>query len=872
MTSRETARSAAGLARQLSILERDVHQLKLRKPSLATSSIEDGAIDEYTQDGTLASSTGKQADGSHVSMPFTGPKPAAPVAPTLQAVPGAVEVRWNGKFTEAQVSSLDFKHVAIHLSTSPAVDTTPSGQVATIRGELGDVATLVAAAGTVYVALVAWTSAGKASEPSEVTSVTVPESVDAAALNGRLDTAETELEAAQGRLDTAETDISDAFGSLNTVDNRIATAKAQAAAAAQTMADTALNLANQLTAQAIAKGQSLVRNGDFEAGQDGWANNAWAAVEEGQSRSGTKALRMGPSTVNVWPQSEWVPATTGRTYYLEAWFKRSGTELAPNGVAFVIQPRTAAGGTATFIAGQVDASAIPTDSWVKVAATYTVTTTDATHIRFAPWTKASNNIYYVDDFLAIDVTEAHAASQAADAAQTAALAAHAAAGEAGAAAQAALTMAGTKSRVYYADTAASGTATAEGDLWRQRDAQEDIVAEWRWNGVPPAGAWVKTMISSSAISNLDVGKLTAGSAAINTLVSQKIAAAAGQFLELDVGQLRVTGTASIDQAVVDQLWTDVVRSRLITAQMISGDAINGMVITGSTVRNKATGKRVQMDSVGFRSFNAAGLETVRVDGENNLITGKITTNEPGQPGVILVPRSSSGVTGMWFSQNGTEDGNQPAIFTDASGNITIRPKVQTPLQTVFIMGNLIIKDKFTSEVGMSAQGPFYSSQGESVVQSLKIAAHPTSSVAPNAIIATSPYGVMYRSTSSRRYKKYISKWEPDPDGVLALVPKRWQDRKQADVPADSRYYVGFIAEEVAEVYPELVSFMDYEDGNGPVPESVDYERFCAVLTLKAQQQENRLAQLATENAELKDRLSAIESRLSALEPPPPAVP
>lgn len=170
----DVTRDAGWLAETLADQERRLSAVESRKAGLANSSIEDGAIDDYTLDGTLGGSTGKQFDGSHGSVSYSGPAPAVPVAPSLKARPGFVEVRWSGKFTGDAVSAMDFKHVAVHVSTTPTIDTTPSTQVATIRGELGDIATLAADAGMLYVCLVAWSAAGKSSTPSPVSEVLVP--------------------------------------------------------------------------------------------------------------------------------------------------------------------------------------------------------------------------------------------------------------------------------------------------------------------------------------------------------------------------------------------------------------------------------------------------------------------------------------------------------------------------------------------------------------------------------------------------------------------------------------------------------------------------------------------------------------------------
>lgn len=604
MSNDETRRGAEWLAGKLDEHARRLKLIETRKPGLAQSSIEDGAIDEYTADGTFASSVGKQEDGSHVAFPATGPTPVAPVTPTLKASPGLVEVRWSGKFVGDAVSTLDFKHVAVHVGTTPAVDTTPSTQVATIRGELGDVATIVATEGMVYVCLVAWTAAGKASAPSAVGAVAVPAPADAelisealtdldtkydgviaeaGQLDGRLDFAEADLVDSKDRLDTAEGQLTDAFGQLGTVDNRIDTAKtttlSTAAATAQTKADEARDIALAQVAQVIARGTSLVRNGDFEAGNDGWNQSGVGLhnVETGTARSGTKAMRIGPNPGgNVWPTSEWVPGATDRTYYMEMYVRRTGTEVKTLGVGFVVQAKTAVGGTGTVTPGRVDSSTINTTSFTKVSVTYKVATADAISVRFAPWIVAGNNTYHVDDFLVVDVTEAQAALDAAAIADGKAVAAQGLAGTADSNATAALTMAGSKSRVYYSTAVATGTGAGLGDLWRQRNGNNEIIAEWQWSGTPPAGSWVKQTVSGSNVSNMDIGFLTAGAAVMSQALIDKLVAGTASFQRADIKNLFAT-SGTLEQAVIDKLWADVVNAYKITTTMLAVGSFDNVV-------------------------------------------------------------------------------------------------------------------------------------------------------------------------------------------------------------------------------------------------------------------------------------------------------
>ena len=368
---------------------------------------------------------------------------------------------------------MDFSHVTVHASRLESFDPDATTQKATITGESGDTATLALDSGEWYFLLVAVSKAGKWSDPSDAVLAEVQDFLqdavtdalidldvkydgviqDAGQLDSRLTQAQADLADHNTRITDAETDLTNAFGQLGTVDARTEAAKqaaiTAAASDAQTKADTALAAANTQVAQVIARGTSLVRNGDFEAGNDGWGTNANASVATNTWRSGSKSMRLGPYTGgNTYPLSEYVPSATGRTYYLEGWFKRSGSEVVAQSVGFVVNVKTAAGGYASFVVGKVDSNAVPTGSWIKLTATYTTTTADITAARFAPWILATNNTYYVDDMLVVDVTEAQAALTKATDAQTAATNAQTAAGNAQTTANLALTSANGKTAIY----------------------------------------------------------------------------------------------------------------------------------------------------------------------------------------------------------------------------------------------------------------------------------------------------------------------------------------------------------------------------------------------------------------------------------------
>ncbi|QPZ39693.1 hypothetical protein [Paramicrobacterium chengjingii] len=150
-------------------------------------------------------------------------------------------------------------------------------------------------------------------------------------------------------------------------------------------------------------------------------------------------------------------------------------------------------------------------------------------------------------------------------------------------ADAALVSANGKQNIYYDSGDPSGTAP-DGSVWYKVDTSGTVIQQWQYVD----GAWVERPVSSEAIANLDVGKLTAGGAVIAELVAQAIASATASFQRADIKNLFVTAGATINEAVIDKLWADVVVARMLVAdKIISSEAIVdelvGKVITAVTI-------------------------------------------------------------------------------------------------------------------------------------------------------------------------------------------------------------------------------------------------------------------------------------------------
>lgn len=174
------------------------------------------------------------------------------------------------------------------------------------------------------------------------------------------------------------------------------------------------------------------------------------------------------------------------------------------------------------------------------------------------------------------------------------------------------------------------TGDAIGDTCRIQDPGTlDIVAEWKWNGT----AWERALVSGQQISNLDVGRLTAGSAAINELAARRIAGDVGKFLQISTDQLVVSGQATINTAVVQEIWSKIIHAQegefeRIKAGMISGNAFEGQTFTGGTFEGQViTGAQIQTAKTGGRVLlNPTGLFAYRNDGSESFRLEAATGN------------------------------------------------------------------------------------------------------------------------------------------------------------------------------------------------------------------------------------------------------
>lgn len=523
-------------------------QKRFQTPQLAYSSLEDGNILEHDADGQVVSSWGKQYDGTHNVVVVAGPTPPTPVPPQVSAIPGAFEVRWNGKFVGDEVSPLDLKHISVHLSQTSGAESFLD-QKATIRGELGDVATiLIPQEGTYYVRLVAWSLAGKASSFSEEVEVRAVKFIDTQTVDELLSKVDgVILEAGQlgEKLDQNTADL----------------------AANKLVVDDLKNVKLPAVEQSIADARTEV--GQINTNLGGRLTTAENSLTDAKNRLTTAEGRVNDAFVQI--DTAKSSASSAQTAASNAQTAADAAKSAADAAKSTADTAKTDAATAAGIAGgKADVliqSTTPAAAMQK-STTLWIDTTSSTN-KPKRWNGTAWII--VTDKAATDAATAAASAQSkADSAATAAAAADSkaqsaltAAGSAQSTADSALTMAGSKSVVFYSTSAPSGTGVKVNDLWRRIDASKNVIGEWYWTG----SAWQSSQITTTMISNLDVGKLTAGSGVIADLVAQSIAASTAAFQTVDVKNLFAT-TGTMTEAVINKLWADVVMSRKITTNML----------------------------------------------------------------------------------------------------------------------------------------------------------------------------------------------------------------------------------------------------------------------------------------------------------------
>lgn len=196
------------------------------------------------------------------------------------------------------------------------------------------------------------------------------------------------------------------------------------------------------------------------------------------------------------------------------------------------------------------------------------------------------------------------------------------------------------------------TQAPQNSVWYRTDASgadAKIIAVYTQTASPQGASWSARPITSEAIDNLDVGKLTVASGVINDLVAQHIAARSGQYITLDVSQLTVTEDTYLNDVLAEHI-----ASR--TGQFLTLD-VSDLTVFGNLTSAYPSGRNF--------TFGEGGLQFVDTDG-SILFNAPL---DPTQPFTFSGEALLQALTTLGnFSMQGTENElSQSARWTISNG-------------------------------------------------------------------------------------------------------------------------------------------------------------------------------------------------------------
>ncbi|WP_242089265.1 hypothetical protein [Curtobacterium sp. DN_7.5] len=447
-------------------------------------------------------------------------------------------------------------------------------------------------------------------------------------LDARLELADTNLAVAREEIEEAQAAINTAFGTrVDGLSDDVDTA-ISAAGSAKTEAEAATDAAQAAAGLAGSLGQTFIQVSK-PTGSRADPKNLWINISPDSNGVPKNQPNRYDSSI-----PDWVPITDAQAV---AAAQTAATAVAAAQAAKDIadQANTAAG-VAKTAADNANTAALQAAGIANGKGKVISQVSKPTGANAAAgnlWIRTTDNTPWVYDTTIPDwvqVTDQNATNAAAAAVQ-----AQQAATAAANAASAAQATADSKPLILFSSTSGPSGTAPTGSTWFLWDSAKNIAGQWLQSGTLANPVWTPQQITSQVIANLDLGKLTAGSAAIATLVAQKIAASTANFQTANVSNLFVTSGATMSQAVIDFLFANVVQAKKITAGMIDVDSLNGITLTGTIVQTSATGKRTVLGDNVITFFGSDGTTAVKagvIEGLPNGASGGMVHIGPAQGG------------------------------------------------------------------------------------------------------------------------------------------------------------------------------------------------------------------------------------------------
>ena len=272
-----------------------------------------------------------------------------------------------------------------------------------------------------------------------------------------------------------------------------------------------------------------------------------------------------------------------------------------------------------------------------------------------------------------------------------------------------------------------------------------------------------------------------------------------------------------------------------TAPLVATIVPNGVPATDISLPNVLIGQN--NTAIGSRAL------AVNISGTSNTASGALAL----QSNTSGVNNTASGFNALFANMSGannTATGQQALRNATGNNNIAIGSAAGISLtgggsDNIYVGNPGAATDSGTIRIGNGTQTSAF------------MAGISSTPVVGSAVLVTST-GQLGTMLSSRRYKEDIHDMGEATSGLLRLRPVTFRYKEAfADGTRAAQY--GLIAEEVAEVYPDLVAY----SRTGEV-ETVQYHKLVPMLLNELQKQDRRLDAVQADNAALKARLEALE--------------
>jgi hypothetical protein len=282
---------------------------------------------------------------------------------------------------------------------------------------------------------------------------------------------------------------------------------------------------------------------------------------------------------------------------------------------------------------------------------------------------------------------------------------------------------------------------------------------------------------------------------------------------------------------VNSLWTNTSGS----ANTATG---RGALFANTTANaNVAIGfLSMHLNTIGY-SNTAAGNRSLysNIDGYNNTVSGfeALSSNVDGHDNTVV---------GAWARANASSGSGNLILGAFAGINDN-----GVGSNNIIVAHTGVPNDNDTTRIGEFQSRTFIAG-----IQGV------TTGINDAVGVVIDSNGQLGTISSSRRYKEDINDMGTSSDRLLQLHPVTFR-YKDAYTNGEQPLDYGLIAEEVAEVFPELVVFNDENQ-----PETVKYRLLSSLLLNELQKQHSRLSGQIAEINELRDQLTELSQLVNQL--------